>query len=87
MQLSKGTLLLVKSKRPPVFGLSPIEVAYMRAPKKGQAFLFTRPDRGPWDRCNTSTIQKITRIDGFQVLKTLNSTYIFMKAKNEVPNL
>ena len=79
MQLSKGTLLLVKSVRPPVFGVAPVAINYMRAPKKGQAFLFARERMGPFDRCNTSTIQKVTTIDGFKVLKTLNSTYIFMK--------
>lgn len=81
MELSNGTLLLVKSVRPPVFGTAPVAIKYMRAPKKGQAFLFTREGAGLWDRCNTSTIQKVTAIDGFKVLKTLNSTYIFMAGK------
>lgn len=81
MELSKGTLLLIKSKRPPVFGTAPVAINYMRAPKKGQCFLFAREGQGLWDRCNTSIIQKVTTIDGFQVLKTLNSTYIFMKGK------
>lgn len=83
MELSKGTLLLVKSTRAPVFGTSPFAIEYMRPPKKGQAFLFTRDGSGRvtfGNCCNTSTIQKVTTIDGFKVLKTLNSTYIFMPA-------
>lgn len=81
MLLSRGTLLLVKSTRPPVFGVMPVAIAYARPPKKGQAFLFTREEAGNWDRCNTSTVRKVTAIDGFKVLKTLNSTYIFMASK------
>lgn len=79
MQLSKGTLLLIKSVRAPVFGVAPVAINYMRPPKKDEPFLFAREGQGIWDRCNTSLIQKVTTIDGFKVLKTLNSTYILMK--------
>lgn len=80
MQLSKGTLLLIKSKRPPVFGVAPVAIEYIRPPKKGQAFLFRRTgSSSPFELfscCNLSTVQKISKFDGFSVVQTLNSYYV-----------
>ncbi len=84
MQLSKGTLLLIKSRRAPVFGTSPFAIEYMRAPRKGQAFLFIRDGSGRVtfeNCCNTSTVQKVTKVDDLKVIQTLNSTYVFMESK------
>lgn len=83
MQLSKGTLLLVKSKNPPVFGTSPVAIEYMRAPRKGEGFLFRRAgSTAPlrlFECCNLSVVQKISRLEDLSVIKTLNSVYVLLK--------
>ncbi len=76
MKIFKGTLHLLKSSRPPVF--RPVtDVEYLVAPKKGQAFLFSEEGR-LYSRCHTSTVQKVSKFDGFVVLKTLNSAYVLV---------
>lgn len=70
-----GTLHLIKSVRPPVFQ-TPMTVVYAVAPKVGQAFLFTDPRR--MGLCNLSTSKKITWFDGFCIIQTLNSFYLFV---------
>jgi len=78
MQLSKGTLLFIKSRNAPVFGMAPVAIEYMRAPKKGQGFLFRRVGR-PFDCCNLSVVQKVSKSADFSVIETLNSTYVLFK--------
>lgn len=73
MKYSEGVLQLVWSKNPPVFRPE-IVIQYQNIPKRGQAFLFTQVDR-PFNCCNLSTVQKVSKFDGFFVIQTLNSYY------------
>lgn len=83
MNMLKGTLLLIKSKNPPVFGTSPVTIEYQRSPRKGEGFLFRRVGSSASFRlsecCNLSEVQKISRLDGISVIKTLNSVYVLVK--------
>lgn len=78
MNVLEGTLHFISSKNPPVFA-TPMTIRYTRPPEKGEAFLFGR-DRG-FDRCNLSLVQKISKFDGFIVIKTLNSYYVLADKK------
>lgn len=75
MKLLTGVLHFIKSKNPPVFH-TPMDIRYAIPPTEGQAFLFGR-DYDFIERCNLSTVKKITEFDGFCVIQTRNSYYLF----------
>lgn len=83
MRLSKGTLLLIRSKNPPVFGTEPVAIEYKRSPKKGEGFLFRKVGSSApfalFECCNLSVVQKIARVDDLLLIKTLNSVYLLAK--------
>ena len=83
MQPSKGILLFIKSKNPPVFGTAPVAIEYIRAPKKGEGFLFRRVGSDAafrlYECCNLSVVQKISKSEDFWIIKTVNSTYVLFK--------
>lgn len=74
METKTATLIFIKSVNPPVFR-TPLEIYYTVDPKVGEAFLFGY--RGFYS-CNFSTIRKITKFDGFMVIRTRNSSYLLI---------
>lgn len=77
--MKTAILLFIKSKNPPVF-MTPLEIYYSEEPKIGLPFLFTR---GGFTCCNLSEVKKITKFDGFRVLRTRNSYYALLETKSE----
>ncbi len=73
MKIKKATLSLIKSVRSPVFE-TPMGIRYSVAPRVGQGFFFG-PEYG-FDRCNLSTVKKITKFKGFNIIQTRNSYYV-----------
>lgn len=67
-----ATLLLIKSKNPPVFE-TPLEICYKDRPEVGYPFLFSY--RG-FHLCNTSEVKQVVQFGGFSVIKTRNSYYM-----------
>jgi len=68
----EGTLILVKSKNPPVFN-TPMDIVYTRSPRKHEAFWFNRG--------NLSMVKKLCYFDGGVLINTLNSIYILLRKK------
>lgn len=74
-ELKTSTLIFIKSVNPPVFR-TPLEIYYRMEPKVGEAFLFSY--RG-FHYCNLSEVRKITKFDGFKVIRTRNSSYVLIE--------
>lgn len=74
MKVKEGILHLIKSVNPPVFAPTPFGIRYTRSPKVGQAFWFGFTHG--LDSPNLSTVKKITKFKGFNVIQTRNSYYV-----------